>query len=393
MAGAGGGTEPHRLVPRHHGGVQGAAHRGLRRCVAQVGQRQDPVARAARSRDCRDSRTKCAAMRALLSHRAGGPETLVLEDVAEPAVGPDGVRIAVHACSVNFPDLLIIQDLYQDKPPRPFIPGGEVAGVVEAVGERVDKVRVGERVLMSPVRGGMAQKVVGAAGNCWKIPDAMPFDEAAALLLTYGTSQHALQDRAQLKPGETLLVLGAAGGVGLAAVQLGKAMGARVVAAASTEAKLALAREHGAAETVQYSPAALDKAAARALTDHFKSVCGANGAQVIFDPVGGDYTEAALRAIGCQGRHLVVGFTAGIPKLPLNLTLLKSCQIIGVFWGEFTARQPRQHAANVASLMALYLGGHIKPAVSERFPLQRGMEAIARLGARDARGKIVVVIE
>ena len=158
-------------------------------------------------------------MRALLSHRAGGPETLVLEDVPEPAVGPDGVRIAVHACSVNFPDLLIIQDLYQDKPPRPFIPGGEVAGVVEAIGAGVDKVRPGDRVLMSPVRGGMAQKVVGAAAACWKIPDTMPFDEAAALLLTYGTSQHALQDRAQLRAGETLLVLGAGGGVGLAAVE------------------------------------------------------------------------------------------------------------------------------------------------------------------------------
>jgi NADPH2:quinone reductase len=170
-------------------------------------------------------------------------------------------------------------------------------------------------------------------------------------------------------------------------------MGARVVAAASTETKLALAREHGADETVQYPAVALEKAAARALTDHFKSVCGANGAQVIFDPVGGDYTEAALRAIGWQGRYLVVGFTAGIPKLPLNLTLLKSCQIIGVFWGEFTARQPRQHAANVAALMALYLDGRIKPAVTERFPLQRGMDAIARLGARDARGKVVVMIE
>jgi NADPH2:quinone reductase len=221
----------------------------------------------------------------------------------------------------------------------------------------------------------------------------MPFDEAAALLLTYGTSQHALKDRAQLKPGETLLVLGAAGGVGLAAVELGKAMGARVVAAASTTTKLALAREHGADESVQYPAVALDKAAARALTEQFKSVCGANGAQVIFDPVGGDYTESALRAIGWQGRYLVVGFTAGIPKLPLNLTLLKSCQIIGVFWGEFTAREPRQHAANVAALMALYLDGRIKPAVTERFPLQRGMEAIARLAARDARGKLVVMIE
>ena len=200
----------------------------------------------------RGGRTKCARMKALLSHRAGGPESLVLEDVPEPAVGPGQVRIAVHACSVNYPDLLIIQDLYQDKPPRPFIPGGEVAGVVEAIGAGVDKVRPGDRVLMSPVRGGMAQKVVGAAAVCWQIPDTMPFDEAAALLLTYGTSQHALQDRAQLRAGETLLVLGAGGGVGLAAVELGKTLGARVVAAASSAEKLALARDRGADGMVQY---------------------------------------------------------------------------------------------------------------------------------------------
>lgn len=332
-------------------------------------------------------------MRALLSRRPGGPETLELGEMPEPVAGSGEVRVAVRACGINFPDLLLIQDLYQVKPPRPFAPGGEISGIVDALGTGVEGLRVGDRVLMSPVRGGMAQKVVGSAGNCWKIPDVMPFDEAAALLLTYGTSHHALKDQARLQPGETLLVLGAAGGVGLAAVQLGKAMGARVVAAASTAAKLALAREHGADETVQYPTGALDKTAARALTDQLKSVCGANGAQVIFDPVGGDYTEAALRAIGWQGRHLVVGFTAGIPKLPLNLTLLKSCRLIGVFWGEFTAREPRQHAANVAALMALYLEGRIKPAVTERFALQRGMDAIARLGSREARGKIVVTID
>ena len=331
-------------------------------------------------------------MKALLSHQAGGPETLRLEDVAEPQPGPGEVKLAVRACGVNFPDLLIIQDLYQYKPPRPFAPGGEVAGVVESVGEGVDKVRAGDRVLMSPVPGGMAEKVVGPAANCWKIPDAMPFDQAAALLLTYGTSQHALKDRALLRRDETLLVLGAAGGVGLAAVELGKAMGARVVAAASSADKLALAREHGADEGVQYPTGALDKTAARALTEHLKTVCGPKGAQVIYDPVGGDYTEAALRAIGWQGRHLVVGFTAGIPKLPLNLTLLKSCQIIGVYWGEFTTRAPAAHAANVAELMALYLDGRIKPAVTEHYPLERGGDAIARLGARDARGKVVVMV-
>jgi NADPH2:quinone reductase len=332
-------------------------------------------------------------MKALLSKQAGGPETLVLEDIAEPLAGPGQVRVAVRACGVNFPDLLIIQDLYQYKPPRPFAPGAEVAGVVDAVGEGVENVRVGDRVLLSPARSGMAEKAVGPASNCWKIPDAMPFDEAAALLMTYGTSQHALKDRAALRSGETLLVLGAAGGVGLAAVELGKAMGARVVAAASSVEKLALARDHGADEGVQYPVGPLDKTQARALTDRFKAACGADGAQVIYDGVGGDYTEAALRAIGWQGRHLVVGFTAGIPKLPLNLTLLKSCQVVGVFWGEFAARYPAQHAANVAALMALYVDGRIKPAVTERFPLARGAEAIARLGGRQARGKVVVVID
>jgi NADPH2:quinone reductase len=332
-------------------------------------------------------------MKALLSKQPGGPETLVLEDVPDPIPRAGEVRIAVRACGVNFPDMLIIQDLYQYKPPRPFAPGAEVAGVVDVVGEGVTRVREGDRVMMSPARGGMAQKTVGLASNCWKIPDAMPFDEAAALLMTYGTSQHALKDRAQLRPGETLLVLGAAGGVGLAAVELGKIMGARVVAAASSAEKLALARSHGADEGVQYPAGSLDKAQARALTDLFKAACGAEGAQVIYDGVGGDYTEAALRAIGWQGRHLVVGFTAGIPKLPLNLPLLKSCQIVGVFWGEFTTRYPAQHAANVEALMALYRDGRIRPAVTERFALARGGAAIARLGSREARGKIVVMID
>jgi NADPH:quinone reductase len=243
------------------------------------------------------------------------------------------------------------------------------------------------------VRSAMAEKAIGNANNCWKIPDSMPFDEAAALLLTYGTSQHALKDRAQLRSGETLLVLGAAGGVGLAAVELGKAMGARVIAAASSAEKLALAREHGADDGVQYPLGPLDKTAARTLTDSFKAACGTDGANVIYDGIGGDYTEAALRAIAWAGRHLVVGFTAGIPKLPLNLALLKGCEIVGVFWGEFTQRSPAVHAANVAALMALYLDGKIKPAVTERFPLSRGGEAIARLGSRSARGKIVVTMD
>src|SRR3984893_18044190 len=224
-------------------------------------------------------------MKALMSHRPGGPETLVLEEVADPNPGPGDGRINVRAVGVNFPDLLIIQVLDEMKPPRPCSPGGELAGVIDAVGEVVTALLKGDRVLVSPVRGAMAEKAIAQAGNCWKIPDSMPFDEAAAFLMTYGTSQHALKDRAQLREGETLLVLGAGGGVGLAAVELGKAMGARVVAAASSQEKLALARERGATETVQYPVGPLDKAAARDLTERFKAVCGPNGAQVIYDGV------------------------------------------------------------------------------------------------------------
>src|ERR1700722_18360712 len=362
------------------------AHRRIRRNAAQIGRGQNHVARTPGSRDRRQPAGK-KSMKALLSRNPGGPETLVLEDIPEPAAGPGEVRVAVRACGVNYPDLLIIQDLYQFKPPRPFAPGAEIAGVVDAVGTGVGNVRVGDRVVLSPVRSGMSEKAVGLASNCWKIPDAMPFDEAAALLMTYGTSQHALKDRAQLRSGETLLVLGAAGGVGIAAVELGKAMGARVVAAASSAEKLALARDHGADEGVQYPAGPLDKTQARALTDRFKAACGADGAQVIYDGVGGDYPEAALRAIGWQGRHLVVGFPAGIAKLPLNLTLLKGCQVIGVFWGEFTRRFPAVHQQHVATLMRLYLEGHIKPAVTARFPLAQGADALRSVESRAARGK------
>ena len=331
-------------------------------------------------------------MRALLSHRAGGPETLVLEEIPEPTPEAGQVRINVRAVGVNFPDLLIIQDLYQSKQQRPFSPGSELAGTIDVIGPKVRNLVLGDRVVASPVRGAMAEKAIAPVCNCWKIPDRMPFDEAAALVLTYGTSQHALKDRARLKAGETLLVLGAGGGVGLAAVELGKAMGARVIAAASSEEKLALARRHGADDGVLYPAESLDKSAARTLTDAFKAACGPGGAEVICDTIGGDYTEAALRAAAWEGRHLVVGFPAGIPNLPLNLPLLKSCQVLGVFWGEFTTRQPDLHRANVEELMQLYLAGHIKPAVTERYPLARGADAIARLGTRQALGKIVVTL-
>ena len=332
-------------------------------------------------------------MKAMLSKRVGGPDTLELEELPDPAPGAGEVLIVVKACGVNYPDSLIIEDRYQFKPPRPFAPGGEVAGVVEAVGSGVTAFKPGDRVIGSLIWGGMAEKVTVPAARCTPMPANMPFDEASALVLTYGTSIHALKDRARIEPGETMLVLGAAGGVGLSAVELGKAFGARVVAAASSQEKVDLARKHGADAGVVYPPGPFDKAGTRALADLFKGACGETGADVIYDPVGGDYTEAALRAIAWEGRFLVVGFPAGIPKLPLNLTLLKGCQVVGVFWGGFTQRDPKANAANIAELMQLYAKGAIRPLVSERYPLARAGEAIARLAGRQAMGKIVVTID
>jgi NADPH2:quinone reductase len=332
-------------------------------------------------------------MKALLSTATGGPETLVLTDVDEPTPAPGEVRIRVHAVGVNFPDSLIIQDLYQVRPARPFAPGAELAGEIDAVGEGVEGLKVGDRVIGWTGYGAMAEKLTLPASRCIAIPDAMPFDDAAALVMTYGTSQHGLKDRAKLQPGETLLVLGAAGGVGLAAVELGKAYGARVVAAASSPEKAELARSRGADSVLVYPKGPFDAEGRKALSAQFKTAVGGEGAQVIYDPVGGDYAEAALRAIGWEGRYLVVGFPAGIPKIPLNLTLLKSCQIVGVFWGAFIARAPAQFLANIQELLALYAQGAIKPVISERFPLALGGQAIAALAERRAQGKLVVTLE
>jgi NADPH:quinone reductase len=332
-------------------------------------------------------------MKAVVSRSPGPPETLRLEQVPDPKPGRGEVLLAVKACSVNYPDVLIIQDLYQFKPQRPFSPGSEVCGVIEAMGEGVDTFKAGDRVIAMTGWGGMAEKLVAPADRCVRIADTMPDEAAASFILTYGTAYHALRDRAQLRAGEILLVLGAAGGVGLATVELGKAMGARVVAAASSPDKLALAKRHGAETGILYPPGPFDKAAARALADLFKSGCGPNGADVIFDPVGGDYAEAALRAVAWNGRFLVIGFPAGIPRIPLNLPLLKSCEIIGVFWGEFSRRDPDGNAANTQALLELYARGAIKPQVSERFALERAGEAIARLASRQAMGKIVVMVD
>jgi NADPH2:quinone reductase len=330
-------------------------------------------------------------VKTLLSRTPGGAETLVLEDVPDPVAKRGEVVVAIEACALNYPDVLIIEDKYQLKPPRPFAPGAEIAGVVESVGEGVTTAKVGDRVIGFPMVGGLAEKVAVNTATLIPMPEVMSFEDGASLILTYATSLHALKDRAKLQAGETLLVLGAGGGVGIAAVELGKAMGARVIAAASSQEKVDLAVAHGADAGVVYPRGPFDKEQARALTDSFKTACGPKGADVIYDPVGGDYAEAALRAIAWEGRFLVVGFPAGIPKIPLNLTLLKGCQIVGVFWGGFVNNQPQDALANTRELLKLYVEGKIRPEVSERFPLERGGEAIARLASRQALGKIVVI--
>jgi len=332
-------------------------------------------------------------MKAVLSKEIGGPETLVLEELPDPVAGPGQVLIDVKACGVNYPDVLIIEDKYQFKPPRPFAPGGEVSGVISAVGEGVTRFKVGDRVLASTGWGGYAEKLALEEQRCTAIPDNMPFDEAAAFVLTYGTSYYALKDRGHVKAGETLLVLGAAGGVGLAAVELGKAMGVRVIAAASSQEKVDLAIKHGADSGVVYPRGPFDKDGQKELASLIKDACGPNGWDVAYDAVGGDYSEATIRAAGWNGRFLVIGFPSGIPKIPLNLTLLKSCDIVGVFWGAAVARDPKGHAQNLRELMDLYAAGKIKPYVSERFPLARAGEAIAHLSSRKAMGKVVITVD
>jgi NADPH2:quinone reductase len=332
-------------------------------------------------------------MKALLSKSVGGPQTLVFEDLPDPVAKPGHAVVSVKACGVNYPDVLIIEDQYQFKPARPFAPGGEISGVVKSVGEGVTNVKVGDRVLGNTGWGGMAEELSLDASRLVPVPDAMPFDEAAAFLMTYGTSYYGLKDRGFLKPGQTLLVLGAAGGVGLAAVELGKAMGARVIAAASSQEKVDLTLKHGADAGVVYPRGPFDKDGAKALAGQFKEACGPGGADVVYDGVGGDYAEAALRCMAWEGRFLVIGFPAGIPRIPLNLTLLKSCDIVGVFWGAAVTRDPKAHAQNVKELLELYAAGKIKPHVSERFPLAKAGDAIAHLASRKAMGKVVVTMD
>ena len=322
-------------------------------------------------------------MQAVVCVEHGPPEALVVKDVPLPEPGKGQVRLKVAAAGVNFPDTLIIQNLYQSKPPLPFIPGGEAAGTIDAVGEGVTDLHAGDRAVVMTGTGCFAEYVIANRAQVIPIVGDMPFDLAAGFTMTYGTSHHALKQRARLQPGETLLVLGAAGGVGLTAVELGKVMGARVIAAASTDEKLALTREYGADATINY--------ATQNLRDEIKALTGGKGPDVIYDPVGDRFAEPAFRSIAWNGRYLIVGFAGGnIPSLPLNLPLIKGASLVGVFWGAFTQGEPEVHRANMAELLDWYAAGKLRPHVSKHFPLSEGPAAIRWMMDRKATGKVVL---
>ncbi len=325
-------------------------------------------------------------MRAVLCKEHGSPESLVVEDVPSPSPGPNGVVVEVRACGVNFPDTLIIQGKYQFQPDLPFSPGGEVAGVVKEAGEMVHGFKPGDPVIAFTGWGGFAEEVLTDPSHLMPMPDGMDFATAASFVMTYGTSMHALADRADLQPGETLLVLGAAGGVGLAAVEIGKAMGARVIAAASDDGKLEFCRAHGADATVNYET--------EDLKQRVKDMTAGDGADVVYDPVGGPYSEPALRATAWAGRYLVVGFASGeIPRIPLNLTLLKGCSVVGVFYGAFAARDPARNGANLKRLVGWFSDATLKPHIDATYPLERAAEALNEVLARRVRGKVVLVTD
>ncbi|MEL7689858.1 NADPH:quinone oxidoreductase family protein [Citromicrobium bathyomarinum] len=332
-------------------------------------------------------------MKAVLTKEVGGPETLVVEDIDTPTPGKGEVLVDIAACAINFPDTLMIRDLYQFKPERPYSPGGEISGTIAAVGEDVEGWKVGDRVLSGIGSGGLREQAVIGAERLFKVPEGVDLVEASALLMTYGTMIHALKDRGDIKPGDTVLVLGAAGGVGLASIELAKAYGAKVVAAVSSDEKAKVAKDAGADETVVYGRAPFDKDASKALAGDFKAAVGPNGADIVVDIVGGDYSEPALRSIAWEGRFLVIGFPAGIAKMPLNLTLLKSCDIRGVFWGAFAAREPQRNAQNIAELFELWQDGKISPQVSETYSLDDAHKAIEKLENRQAVGKLVVKMD
>ncbi|SFF56629.1 NADPH2:quinone reductase [Fontimonas thermophila] len=322
-------------------------------------------------------------MKALLCKSYGPPESLVVEEIPEPIPGDTQVRVRVHAAGVNFPDTLIIQNKYQFKPELPFAPGGECAGVVEAVGAQVKTVKPGDRVICFTGWGAFAEAVLADARALIPMPDALDFVTAAAFVMTYATSYHALKDRAALKPGEMLLVLGASGGVGLAAIEIGKALGATVIAAASSDEKLAVCKAHGADHTLNY--------ANEDWKAQVKDITGGKGADVIYDPVGGPYSEAALRAIAWRGRLLVIGFANGeIPRIPLNLPLLKGAAIVGVFWGDYARREPMNNLMDLRTLLGWLKDGKLKPHIAGTYPLARGGEAIRQLMDRKVSGKLVI---
>lgn len=322
-------------------------------------------------------------MKAVLCKQHGLPETLVIEDVPDLVPGPDQVVIEVAACGVNFPDTLIIQNLYQFKPALPFSPGGEVSGVIKAVGQNVRHLKLGQAVLAFTGWGGFAEQALAAANQVVALPEGTDLTVAAAFMMTYGTSYHALKDRAQLKQGETVLVLGAAGGVGLAAIELAKKMGAVVIAAASTVDKLAVCTAHGADHVINYSDPDW--------RNEIKALTHGRGVDVIYDPVGGAYTEPALRSIAWNGRYLIVGFAAGdIPKIPANLALLKGCAITGVFWGEFAAREPEANMANSRDLFDWLKSGELKPYISEKLTLADAPKALRAIMNREVKGKLVL---
>lgn len=329
-------------------------------------------------------------MKILLSEAPGGPQDLRLRTVDEPLPGLGQVRLTMRCVGINFPDTLIIEDRYQLKPDRPFAPGAELCGIVDALGDGVQGLALGDRVMALPMWGALAEKVCVAVHLCQKVPDAVSDAQAASLQVTYGTALYALEDRGALQPGETVLVLGAAGGVGLAAVELAKVLGARVVAAVSSQDKLDMALDHGADAGLIYDKGPLDRAAQKALNRQLRAALGPNGADIVVDNVGGDYAEPALRCMAWGGRFLVVGFPAGIPRIAANLVLLKSCDIRGIFWGAAVERDPAAHRRAMERLMQLCAEGRIKPRIHASYPLAQGAEAIAALSARNVMGKVVV---
>ena len=330
-------------------------------------------------------------MKALQCVELAGPEKLIFGDVEDPKPGSGEVLVEIKAASVNFPDVLMVQGLYQFQPPMPFIPGAECSGVIKEIGEGVNSYKAGDHVFVMAGNGCFAEQVVVEEARVTLVPKEMDFPVAAALPMTYGTSLYALKQRAKIQPGENLLVLGAAGGVGLSAVELGKAMGARVIAAASSEEKIKTCLEHGADEAFVYPSGNLDRDQQKALSNKIKELTGGSGANVVYDPVGGSFSEPALRAMAWEGRFLVIGFATGeIPKPPLNLALLKGCQIVGVFWGAWTMMFPDENQANFQELFDLYAAGKINPEISDRFSLAESAAAISHLKDRKAKGKVII---